>query len=194
MKLFLKLKHWQLFILQFALPVFLQLMSLPFFLIYGFRAFLVVFPLSMILYLFGHHGWMWSVTNHYYSRLPAGVKMNIKLFRFFLIFASVYIMIFSGLVGSFMVSSFSGFPYDMPAQDPPVTLFVTMAALMPFHFFAMFCIFYSIYFTAKVYRSAELQREALLSEYIVEFILIWFYYIGVWIIQPKINEQFKKTE
>ncbi|MEN9640511.1 MAG: hypothetical protein RLZZ262_2380, partial [Bacteroidota bacterium] len=38
----------------------------------------------------------------------------------------------------------------------------------------------------------ELQREVRFSEFIREFFLIWFFPIGIWFIQPKINRWFEE--
>jgi hypothetical protein len=44
-----------------------------------------------------------------------------------------------------------------------------------------------LYFTAKTLKSAEMQREAHFSDYIGDFFLLWFYPVGIWFIQPRIN-------
>ncbi|MBI3240197.1 MAG: hypothetical protein HYZ43_15335 [Flavobacteriia bacterium] len=36
-------------------------------------------------------------------------------------------------------------------------------------------------------KSVELQREAVYTEYSSDFFLIWFFPVGVWSIQPRIN-------
>jgi len=52
----------------------------------------------------------------------------------------------------------------------------------------MFCMFYIIYFVSKTLKMAELQRNVSFSDYAGEFFLIWLYPIGIWFVQPKINE------
>ena len=47
--------------------------------------------------------------------------------------------------------------------------------------------FYCFYFAAKTYKSVILQREAVVSDYIGQFFMIWINIIGVWIMQPHIN-------
>lgn len=59
--------------------------------------------------------------------------------------------------------------------------------LIFFHFFSMFCVFYLIYLAAKTIKSAELGRTAKTQEFIAEFFSICFFLLGVWYIQPKIN-------
>jgi hypothetical protein len=45
---------------------------------------------------------------------------------------------------------------------------------------------------AKTIKTVELQREVNFSEFIGEFFMIWFYFIGIWILQPKINRMVKQ--
>jgi hypothetical protein len=37
-------------------------------------------------------------------------------------------------------------------------------------------------------KTIELQREVTFSDFAGEFFLIWFYPVGIWIIQPKVNK------
>jgi hypothetical protein len=60
--------------------------------------------------------------------------------------------------------------------------------IFPVHIFSMFCIFYSMWFTAKTIKSIEFKRAVSFSEFAGEFFLLWFFPIGIWIIQPKINK------
>ena len=45
-----------------------------------------------------------------------------------------------------------------------------------------------VYFVAKTYKTVELQRQVSFSDFAGEFFMIWFYPIGIWIIQPKLNK------
>jgi len=62
-----------------------------------------------------------------------------------------------------------------------------LVIILPLHLFSMFCIFHTIYFVAKTIRTAELQRVVTFGDFAGEFFLLWFYIIGIWIIQPKVN-------
>lgn len=59
--------------------------------------------------------------------------------------------------------------------------------MLPLHFLAIFCIFYCYQFSAKTLKSIELGRRATTEEYIGEFFMFWFNFIGVWIMQPRIT-------
>jgi hypothetical protein len=53
--------------------------------------------------------------------------------------------------------------------------------------------FYCLYFNAKVLKAVELQKPVTFSEFAGEFFLIWFFPIGIWIIQPRLNKLFDPT-
>lgn len=51
---------------------------------------------------------------------------------------------------------------------------------------------YLCWFIAKSLKSAELKKEATVSEYFISIILLWMLIpIGIWFIQPRINKVFK---
>ncbi|WP_373551080.1 hypothetical protein [Haliscomenobacter sp.] len=55
-------------------------------------------------------------------------------------------------------------------------------------------IFYCIYHVAKTIKTVELQRKVTFSDFIAEFFLVWFFPIGVWILQPTINKLAAKDD
>ena len=65
--------------------------------------------------------------------------------------------------------------------------------IVPIHLFSMFCIFYCLYFNAKALKAVEWQRPVTFGDFAGEFFLLWFYPIGVWIIQPRVNKLFEKN-
>jgi hypothetical protein len=44
-----------------------------------------------------------------------------------------------------------------------------------------------MYFTAKTITSVEMKKETHFSDYIGDFFLIWFFPVGIWFLQPRIN-------
>ena len=45
-----------------------------------------------------------------------------------------------------------------------------------------------LYFCSKTIKTVELQKEVFFGEFIGDFFGLWFYPIGIWFIQPKINK------
>tara|TARA_B110000046_G_C13016331_1_gene408942 strand:+ start:1352 stop:1558 length:207 start_codon:yes stop_codon:yes gene_type:complete len=67
-----------------------------------------------------------------------------------------------------------------------------MGIIFPLHLLSMFGIFHSLWFNAKVIKSIELHRTGTFGEFAGEFFLIWFFPIGIWFIQPKINKMMEE--
>jgi hypothetical protein len=59
--------------------------------------------------------------------------------------------------------------------------------IVPLHLLAMFAIVYSMGFAARRLVTLERQQPARFSDYRTTFFLFWFFPIGVWIIQPRVN-------
>lgn len=73
--------------------------------------------------------------------------------------------------------------------NEPNFLFAALGGIIIFflHLLTMFAIIYTMYFTAKTITSVEMKKETHFSDYIGDFFLIWFFPVGVWFIQPRIN-------
>ena len=202
MKKLLTLKHWQLFILMFVVPMlaqitlmvslFSQLMAqdqpLPAddpaeFIGFFSNTMYIVFGVMLFLMLL-HFTWQYTLGSSLHKKLPENVKMNLSLFRAFLIIPLVYIV----LLCFFMADMFS----SMLSNEVPN--FYWFAFIIPLHLFSMFCMFYGIYFNAKSLKAVELQRPITTNDYIAEFFLLWFLPVGIWILQPRINKLFEGEE
>ena len=181
---FLKAKHWQLFLMIIGIPIIMQIVIMgtvffhlisgtepdPFFM----HNYLFLFPFLMILVLGVLFGWLWSVAIGLQNKLPEGIKMKVKKFKIFFFTPLIYILFFL----SFFIALNIGFK----------SITTIMGIIIPLHLFSMFCIFYILYFVAKTFKTVELQREVSFSDFAGEFFMIWFYPIGIWIVQPKINK------
>ena len=67
------------------------------------------------------------------------------------------------------------------------------ALIIPLYLFSMCCLFYCIYFNAKSFKAVELQHSVTFGDYVWEFLLFLFFPIGVWLLQPRINKIFIET-
>ena len=183
-KTLLKAKHWQLFLLTFGIPMIFQFVMMGTMFagvasgnnddvafIFNYIRFL---PIVMILFMGVFFGWFWSVAIGLQSKIPDSAKMKVKRFKLFFFIPLIYILFFFGF---FITSIGEGEP------NPAI-----FAVIVPLHLFSMFCIFHTLHFVAKTLKTVELQREVSFSDFAGEFFMIWFYPIGVWIIQPKINK------
>lgn len=189
----LKAKHWQLFLLSFGVPMIFQIaMMITMFTKIGngdnqdasfIFDYMIFIPIILILAVATQFGWFWSVAIGLQNKIPANVTMKIKKFKIFFFIPLSYIILISIFIG------FGASQLGQIDETPNAGLILSIfAMIIPLHLFSMFCIFYSLYFVAKTYKTVELQREVSFSEFAGEFFLIWFYPIGIWIIQPKVNK------
>jgi len=194
---FLKAKHWQLFLLMVAIPVVLQFVLMgkmvadfatqsppdPVIML-GYMKFIPVVGILCIAVLFG---WLWSVAVGLQNKVPVSVTMKVKKFKLFFTFPLVYMLAF--------LAFFSAIMSSLEANNPePGSALVgsIFAVVVPLHLFAMFCFLYTFYFVAKTFKTVELQREVTFGDFAGEFFLLWFYPIGIWILQPKINKMIEE--
>jgi hypothetical protein len=194
---FLKAKHWQLFLLTFGIPMIFQFVMMgtmfanvvsrnnpdPTFMFNNMK----FFSIMMILFMGVFFGWFWSVAVGLQSKVPQDVKMKVKKFKVFFFIPIVYLL----FITLFMGIQMNGLMTN--GTEPSGGLISGLVVvIVPLHLFSMFCIFYSLYFVAKTFKTVELQREVTFSDFAGEFFMIWFYPIGIWIVQPKINKMVKE--
>jgi hypothetical protein len=69
-----------------------------------------------------------------------------------------------------------------------IALFFIEILFLAFCLFFVLAFVYVCYFTARTYKTVELQRKVIFAEFSKEFALIFFLPIGIWILQPMINK------
>lgn len=217
MSIFLKAKHWQLFLLLFVLPIFLFFIGIAlFFANFDFQALsesepspeLIMDMFSNISLMFTpmivvfiiQYCWYWSVAIGLKRYLPEGLAINSTLFKvcFFvsLIYISSFVLLsfgFSQFLKSIIDSSIDGNIQPNFVIGRGIAAF---SMIFPLHLFSMFSMFYIIYHSAKTIKTVIAKKHVTFSDFVEEFFLIWFFPIGIWFIQPKINAIFegKKPE
>jgi hypothetical protein len=195
---FLKAKHWQLFLLTCGIPIIFQfiMMGTMFASISSgkqpdpttFLSFFSFFPIMMMIFVGTFFGWFWSIAIGLQNKAPANLKMKTGKFKVFFFIPIVYML----LICITMVTAMSGM-FESSEEPNAGLIASSMAIIFPLHLFSMFCIFYCLYFVSKTFKTVELQRETTFSDFAGDFFLIWFYPIGIWIVQPKINKMVEET-
>jgi hypothetical protein len=193
MNIFLKAKHWQLFSVLVGIPFLLYIVFMIQMVstmeaidqnsenfdadnivsyVSGVMAGTLILTSVMLM-------WFWSLGVKLQDYIPIGAKLKTGFFKFSIWYPIIYIFLIVVLmiyVGNVVDSGSS-------SAGPPLAIFI----FFPLHFFAMFCMFYNLYFVARTIKTAELQRPVNFGDYAGEFFLMWFYFIGIWIVQPKVN-------
>jgi hypothetical protein len=174
MKFILKLKHWQLFLFTWGLPIIIDIFSFsnPMILVQ-------LFPLMMIFFAIGIFGWVWAIATVLHKKLPTDVNLNLGRFKIYFLIPIVYVLALSLWLG-FRFYYGNGFENESAGTTADILIFL--------HLFSMVCIFLGLRFAAKTMKSVELGRVAKFGDYAGEFFLIWFSFIGVWVLQPRLNK------
>lgn len=186
MKKLLTLRHWQLFLIMVVLPLTIH-MTVMWLAIAGrnWRLLFTVLPWVISCFTILYFGWMYTLGTHLVQKLPPGVRMNVNRFKILLSIPLVYL----GVIGIAMMK----FPAQTWAGESDVSMMAGQAIAL-LHLGSLCCIFYVLYFNAKALRSVELQKEASFSDCFGEFFLYWFFPVGIWILQPRINKLFETQE
>lgn len=202
-KLFLKAKHWKLFVLGFALPMVIHITSMGLIFTHMnqsanpdpsvFMSYFRFFPVLIILFAGVQFGWMWSAGIGLKSYIPEHLQPNTGFFRFALLYPLVYMITFSIIITGFFSNVFGDMANTLSPVigNPdffPVSLQAAITVIIPMHLFAMVCIVYCLYFVAKTIKTAEKHEILGFGDFVGEFFLIWFFPIGIWILQPRINK------
>lgn len=192
-------KHWVLFIITVGIPFvayFVWLFSffsqITFYDNYepefeeinqmfsGIATFVMIAFIAQLIY----YGWMWSAGVGLQKYIPEELRMKTGFFK-----VTILYPVFFGLVYmAFFVWIWSTGFENLDDLDPVIWILPYFLLLIPLGLFAVFCSFYSFWFAGKTVKTMELQREVKFSDFTGEFFLFWFYFVGYWIIQPKINK------
>jgi hypothetical protein len=185
MQIFLKLKHWQLFLLLTVPSVLVlgtALYAIVFFLLQAKSFLFLVVAFNVAVRL----SWCNAVVAGLQDLQPPGVKNNRKLIKAFSTFATT-----TFLLGGTYVAARSLF---LPVPAPTLGgMFVYLLALL----FSFFCVIYCSWHAAKTLTTATHYKEFAHTQYydvmskphpIADFLLIWFFYVGIWFLQPRVQK------
>jgi hypothetical protein len=175
--LFIRAKHWHIFLGFVALMCVAIVSMLSSLLSHPEEAFDHLFPFlaSMEGMAIFFALWLWSMGGFLNSIVPPFLRMKETFFRISVAFVPLYLPLF----GVF----FQGLNSIRNVR----LILLSYAVIMPMHLFAMFCQFYSWYFASKNLSIVETGKSTSLADYLGYFICLWFFPIGIWIIQPRIN-------
>ena len=171
-----RFKSWQVFLVTGLPFVFLQFLFMPdpevmrdierFEALFS-RMMWSALPIIGLVYV-----WVWSIGRVANGAASSDIRRATRFFDVCLPYAFAYI-----------VFAIFFFPKPSNFADPPVP----MTVIFPLHMLAMICILYAFAFSAKSIRTAEQGRRVGFWSSFFPFLLIWFFPIGVWFIQPRMN-------
>ena len=160
MNIFLKLKHWQLFGLLIGILVVVSAVA--------YQQDQIKILLMTILFAGVYYGWLYALGVNLNKKLPSTVNMNLKKFKCCLLIPIVCMLLVIYFTDIFNLIF------------PIVMLILSLVS--------MYCIFYCFYFIAKALKAVESQEPN--EDFLGEFFYLWFFPIGIWFIQPRVNKIF----
>lgn len=170
MSFFLKLRHWELFLMLVLPTALCFLFKIPFE-----PLIVATIGLFVMIVLFG---WMFSIGAWCNKHLPASRQSSVIGFAGALAIPIVYALMYILLV-------IPGFSADTPPSRPPLWMF-------PMHMLSLAGIFYGIWFTARKFKSLLENQDADFMIFSSTFFLLFIFPLGVWIIQPNVNQLYYK--
>jgi len=111
--------------------------------------------------------WCWSVGSFLNSRVRHDLRGSLSFFRRAVVFPVVNLAVFEIARGRIRPSY--------------------VAALLPFHLFALICVIFEIDFVCMNLVLAETQTRVRFRDYAGSFFLLLVFPVGIWFLQPRIN-------
>ena len=218
MNFVLNLKQWQIFILLTGLPIVMLILSASVIIndaavntrvigsppdftsvirLYQWLPYLSGICIVLVFL------WYSSILQGLQIKMPNTVISKVKLVHIIMIFTLGFAIACLVLLSNIMIPIFESFHQSITEQstqnlanvEPSVistsfkiNFYKYFVAFLACYFLSIFGTFFIIYQTAKIYKTAELKRKVKFKDFIGEFFLFGFYFIGIWILQPKINK------
>jgi len=167
MQFFLTTKRWTLFLLMVGPALLVELFSLS-------LDHLGVFGIAWATFVGVVVGWFYSVGLASNTKLPEEYQRSTTFFRIGLLFPFFYM----ALLLIFVLG-------PMRPQGP----IVMPTWAIPLHIFTMIGLFHGLWFTAKQFTTLKRGQSVTFVEYAGPLFLFWFCFIGVWFLQPEINQK-----
>jgi hypothetical protein len=187
MSWFLKAKHWQIFLLIFVIPFVIEIIGFILMAVTREPAALFISLFLMMAIILGtQFGWFYNVGTALAEKLGPNSGMNLRRFKNFVLVPAIYIgvlVIIMAIIGIIVMNNGRPSPY----------MAFLLLLIIPLHLFSIFCIFYSIWFVSKSLKMVERWNHVDFGDYVGEFFLTWFLFVGIWFLQPRINRLFDPT-
>ena len=173
MMMFLRLRHWQLFLIAWGpvTVVLLALFKFPEFVPGNFTIVVGVFLIGLA----NSFAWVWAMVKELKKLVPF---LSTTLFKiaFWIPFAFIWTVIAFAL-------------YNLrirKVQSINVEIELLVSAVLGI--VSIGCIIYGLIFAGRIIKAAELKKKPSIKEHLIESCLMVVPPIGLWFIQPKLNK------
>ena len=179
--LFLKAKHWQFFVGFLGLSFIVQVFFSFSLILSDYASVLTILTgviggASMFLFL----SWFYYLIKGLNKKIQYhNLKTDSSTLKLFYLFPVFYMLV---------IYWFFPLGFVVSTEENSNINSLSMLIVAPAHLFSIFCVFYLMYKTAKTIKVAEVQKPVKFVDFAGEFFLLWFFPIGIWFLQPKINK------
>ncbi len=169
MKKILSFRHWQLFILIIVCGAWVSPSPLQ----------EIINGIAFLTFII----WVYSISFYGKEKITlfdeAGMNFNLFRINVFVILISVFVsQMFPAFFGTIHTETFS-------ITDIPLTFL---------GLYIFYAIFQVLFFTAKIIAMLTEKREVSFGDYFPNLLLLCFLFVGIWILQPKLNKIFSDSE
>lgn len=113
--------------------------------------------------------WLYSIGVLLYEKYSSYLNISLNGFKICLIYSSLYSFLFMSEI----------IPFDY---------------LLPLHLLSFCCNIYILYFVSKLIVLIEKKSAVMFQDYIGTLVSAWFFYFGIWYIQPRVTKLFLSNE
>lgn len=190
MRIFLELKHWQLFLMVVGIPILSGILDALILVsgagdTFSFRIFL---NFLNILAMWFFYLWIWSVGSILGNRVEnkEDLPKNVTLFP--------WILLVSLLTSTALVIWYWWDLYGPAINGNQDTMldqsYITLVLLA---FIAIVCLFVSLNFMVKILVIAERNSLVKPNDFFSEYVMAVVFPIGIWILQPRIDKLSRRS-
>ncbi len=177
MKILLKLKNWQLFLISFILPWILSFLYLFFVDLETFEAFDKLMGAISLMYYSVFLAWNYKVVKTFNKNFDALTKKQVKRLDWLIAILVIYILYLTTHISKF-------FPDSVIVS---ILLWILILT-------ASFAFLYIVFCTAKTLKYIQLKNQLRTSDIIIEMLVIFYFPIGVWWLQRKVNRYYNEIK
>ncbi|CAD7798876.1 hypothetical protein CHRY9390_00401 [Chryseobacterium aquaeductus] len=182
--LFLTLKSWQLFLLIFLIPFIIGVVSINYLFNSLHYHYWMKSIFGLLLFLeIGDLLWKHSIVFGLGKQISTEFQVKKNSFYIFFILRFLSLFVFLKLINYLAYCSYTD-GVKFPIGDALGTIIVVLGGSFLFSFLAQIGI---VVLTAKTLKTIETQRKITFSDYIGNAFLFYFSPIGIFILQPQIN-------
>jgi hypothetical protein len=137
--------------------------------------FILLFETLLLPFVLCFMGWLWSMGSFLYALVKPPLRLNIAVFRAAVAYTALYLL--------------AALPLFLNLNER-----APEAMVISLHLLAMLCLIYLFHFVAKSLVMTNKGKDVTFGDYGVYLALLWVSPLGVWMIQPRVNQLYAERK